>query len=98
MNLSFEKMTSFTGCNQLSGVFECCRPVETLSKDFPNQHSVGGMGPTDSSLDVVEQTNAFGLGDTLEKNPISPSPEEGTVYHFIAHGFTASSFYICIID
>ena len=56
------------------------------------------MGPTDSSMDVVEQTNALGLGDTLEKNPFLTSPEEGIVYHLIAHGFTVGSFYICIID
>ena len=49
-------------------------------------------------MDVMEQTNALGLGDTLEKNPISPSLVEGSVYHLIAHGFTASSFYIRIID
>ena len=49
-------------------------------------------------MDVVEQTNALGLGDTFEKNPILPSPEEGTVYHLIAHGFTTGSFYIHIID
>ena len=46
----------------------------------------------------MEQTNALGLGDTLEKNPISPSLIEGTVYNLIAHGFTAGSFYIRIID
>jgi hypothetical protein len=56
------------------------------------------MGPIDSSVDVVEQTNALGLGDTLEKNPISPSFIEGTVYHLIAHGFTSGLFYIRIID
>ena len=55
------------------------------------------MGPIDYSMDVVEQTNALSLGDTFEKNPILPSPEEGTVYHLIAHGFMASSFYIHII-
>ena len=57
-----------------------------------------GMGPIDSSMDAVEQTNALGLGDTLEKNPISPSLVEGTVYHLIAHGFTTGSFYVRIID
>jgi hypothetical protein len=56
------------------------------------------MGPTDSSVDAVEQTNALGLGDTLEKNPISPSLVEGTVNYLIAHGFTAGSSYIHIID
>ena len=49
-------------------------------------------------MDVVEQTNALGLGDTLDKNPNSPSLVEGTVYHLIAHGFTAGSFCIRIID
>ena len=57
-----------------------------------------GVGPTDSSVDVVEQTNALSLGDTLAKNPISPSLVEGAVYHLIAHGFMAGSFYICIIN
>ena len=57
-----------------------------------------GMGPIDSSVDVMEQTNALGLGDTLEKNPILPSLVESTVYHLIAHGFTAGLFYIHIID
>ena len=56
------------------------------------------MGPIDSHMDVVEQTNALSLGDTLAKNPISPSLVEGAVYHLIAHGFMAGSFYICIID
>jgi hypothetical protein len=69
-----------------------------LSKGFPDQHSVRGMGPTDSSVDVAKQTNALGLADTLEKNPILPSLIEGTVHHLIAHGFMAGSFYICIID
>ena len=36
--------------------------------------------------------------DTLEKKPILPSPEEGTVYPLIAQGFMAGSFYIRIID
>ena len=98
MNLSFKKLTSFTHSNQLSCVFERCRSVKPLSKGFPDQHSVRGMGPIDSSVDVVEQTNALGLGDTLEKNPISSSLVEGIVYHLIAHGFTAGSFYIRIID
>ena len=49
-------------------------------------------------MDVAERTNALSLGDTLEKNPISPLFIEGTVYHLIAHGFMASSFYIRIID
>ena len=49
-------------------------------------------------MNVVEQTNALGLGDTLEKNPISPSLVEGTVYHLIAHGFTDGLFHIRIID
>ena len=98
MNLSFKKLTSFTCSNQHSGVFERCRPVKTLSKGFFDQRYVRGMGPTDSSMDVVEQTNALGLGDTLEKNPILPSLVEGTVYHLIAYGFTTGSFYIHIID
>jgi hypothetical protein len=49
-------------------------------------------------MDVVEQTNALGLGDTLEKNPISPLLIEGTAYHLIAHAFMAGSFYIHIIN
>ena len=98
MNLPFKKLTRLTCSNQLSGILEHCWPVETLSKGFPNQHSVRGMGPIDSSMDVLEQTNALGLGDTLDKNPISPSPVEGTFYHLIAHGFMAGSFYIRIID
>ena len=57
-----------------------------------------GMGPIDSSVDVMEQTNALGLGDTFEKNPISPSLIKGTVYHLITHDFTGGSFYIHIID
>ena len=56
------------------------------------------MGPTYSSMDVVEQTNALGLGDTLEKNPISPSLVEGMVYHLIAHGIMIGSFYVHIIN
>ena len=55
------------------------------------------MGPIDSSVDVVEQTNALDLGDTLEKNLISSLFVKDTVYHLIAHGFMASSFYIHII-
>ena len=98
MNLPFEKLTRLTRSNQLSGIFERCWLVETLSKGFPDQHSVRGMGPTDSSVDVVEQTNALGLGETLEKNPISHSLIEGIIYHLIAHGFMAGSFYIHIID
>ena len=98
MNLPFKKLTSFTCLNQLSGVFERYKPVKTLSKGFSDWRSVRGMGPTDSSVDVVEQTNTLGLGDTLEKNPISPSLVEGTVYHLIAHGFTVGSFYVHIID
>ena len=69
-----------------------------MSKGFLDQYSVRGMGPIDSTADVMEQTNALGLGDTLEKNPISPSFVEGTVYHLITHGFMASSFYIHVID
>jgi hypothetical protein len=79
VNLLFEKLTRFTRSNQLSGVFKHCRTVKPLSKGFPNQRSMRGMGPTDSSMDAVEQTNALGLGDTLEKNPISPLLVEGTV-------------------
>ena len=98
MNLPFEKLTRLTCSNQLSGVFERCWLVETMLKGFPDQRSMRGMGPIDSSMDVVEQTNALGLGDTFEKNPISPFPKEGTVYHLIAHGFTVGLFYICIIN
>ena len=92
MNLPFEKRTRLTHSNQLSVIFERCWPIETLSKGFPD------MGPIDSSVDVGEQTKALGLGDRFEKNPISPSPEECTMYHLIAHGFMAGSFYIRIID
>ena len=56
------------------------------------------MGPTYSSVDVTEQTNALGLGDTLEKNPTSPLLVVDTVYHLIAHGFTARLFCIRIIN
>ena len=49
-------------------------------------------------MDVVEQTNALDLGDTLEKNLILSLFVKDTVYHLIAHGFTAGSFYIRIID
>jgi hypothetical protein len=56
------------------------------------------MGPIDSSVDVAEQTNALGLCDAFEKNPITASFIEDTVYHCIKHGFTANSFYIHIID
>jgi hypothetical protein len=57
-----------------------------------------GMGAIDSSMDVVEQTNALGLGDTLEKNPILPSFVDGTINHLVTHGFMAGSFCIHIID
>jgi hypothetical protein len=57
-----------------------------------------GMGPIDSSVDVVEQTNALSLGDTLEKNLILPSFVDGTINHLVTHGFAAGSFYIRIID
>ena len=56
------------------------------------------MGPIDSSMDVVEQTNALGLCDAFEKNPITASFVDDTVYHCIDHGFTAGSFYVCTID
>jgi hypothetical protein len=71
VNLSFEKLTSFTCSNQLSGIFEHYRPVKTLSKGFPDQCFVRGMGPTNPSVDVMEQTNALSLNDTLEKNPLA---------------------------
>ena len=98
MNLSFEKLTRLRHSNQLSGVFKRYRAVKTLSKGFLDQHSMRGMGPIGSSMNVVEQTNALGLGDTLEKNPILPSFVEGIVYHLITHGFTTGSFYIRIIN
>ena len=56
------------------------------------------MGPTDSFMDVMEQTDALGLCDTFEKNPIMALFVEDTVYHLITHGFMAGSFHICIID
>ena len=56
------------------------------------------MGPTDSSVDVVEQTNALGLCDAFEKNPITAPFIEDIVDHCIEHGFTAGSFHICTID
>ena len=98
MNLPFQKLARLTHSTQLSGIFEHCWLVETLSKGFPNQCSMKGMGPIDSSVDVAEQTNALGLGDTLEKNPISSSLVEGVVYHLVTHGFTVGSFYIHIIN
>ena len=57
-----------------------------------------GLGPIDSSVVVMEQTNALGLCDTFEKNPITAPFVDDTVYHLIAHGFTAGSFHIHIID
>ena len=98
MNLPFKKLTSFTCSNQLSGAFERCRLVKSLLKGFLDQCSMRGMGPKDSSMDVMEQNNALGLGDTLEKNPISSSLVEGVVYHLVTHGFTVGSFYIHIIN
>ena len=71
MGLSFKKLTRLTRSNQLRGIFERCWLVETLSKGFPNQHSMRGMGPIDSLVDVMEQINALDLCDTFEKNPIS---------------------------
>ena len=56
------------------------------------------IGPIDSSMDVVEQTNALGLCDAFEKNPIMDPFVEDTVYHCIKHGFTASSFHVYSID
>ena len=56
------------------------------------------MGPIDSSVDVTEQTNALGLCDAFEKNPITASFVEDTIYLCIDHGFTASSFHIYTID
>ena len=56
------------------------------------------MGPIDSSVDVVEQTNALGLCDAFEKNPIMALFIEDTVNHCIEHGFTAGSFHIYTID
>jgi hypothetical protein len=55
------------------------------------------MGSIDSSMDVMEQTNALGSCDAFEKNPITASFLEDTIYHCITHGFTADSFYVCII-
>ena len=71
MNLLFEKLTRLTHSNQLSGVFKRYRAVKTLSKGFLDQHSMRGMGPIDSLVDVMEQINALDLCDTFEKNPIS---------------------------
>ena len=56
------------------------------------------MGPTDSFVDVVEQTNALGLCDAFEKNPIMASFVDDTVYHCIDHGFTAGSLHIFTMD
>ena len=56
------------------------------------------MGPTDSFVDVAEQTNALSLCDAFEKNPIMTPFVEDTVDHCIKHGFTAGSFHICTID
>ena len=68
-----------------------CWPVKSFSKGFTYQGSMRDMGPTDSSMDVVEQTNALGLCDALEKNPITAPFIEDTVNHCIEHGFTAGS-------
>ena len=56
------------------------------------------MGPIDSSMYVVEQTNALNLCDAFEKNPITASFVDDTVYHCIDHGFTASSLHIFTMD
>jgi hypothetical protein len=56
------------------------------------------MGPINSSMDVMEQTNALNLCDAFEKNPIMALFTEDTIYHCIKHGFTASSFHICTIN
>jgi hypothetical protein len=56
------------------------------------------MGPTNSSVDVIEQTNALNLCDAFEKNPITALFVEDTIYHCIQHGFTAGSFHICTIN
>ena len=56
------------------------------------------MGPTDSSMDVVEQTNALDLCDAFEKNPIAALFIEDIVNHCIEHGFTSGSFHICTIN
>ena len=73
-------------------------PVKSLSKGFTYQGSMRNMGPTDFSMDVVKQTNALGLCDAFEKNPITASFVEDTIYLCIDHGFTASSFHIYTID
>ena len=56
------------------------------------------MGPTDSSMNVMEQTNALGLCEAFEKNPITAPFIEDTVNHCIEHGFMAGLFHICTID
>jgi hypothetical protein len=48
-------------------------------------------------MDIEEQINALGLGETFVKNLISPSLE-GTVYQLTVYGCTADSFRIHIID
>jgi hypothetical protein len=59
---------------------------------------MSGIGPTNFSVDAEEQINALSLGDTFEKNPSLPSLIEGIIYHLTAHGFTAGSFCIRIMD
>ena len=98
MNLPFKKLTSFTCSNQLSGIFERYRLVKPLSKGFSYQILMRDMGPIDSSMDVVEQTNALGLCDAFENNPITTPFIEDTVDHCIKHGFMASSFHVYSID
>ena len=49
-------------------------------------------------MDVMEQTNALGLCDAFEKNPIMALFVENTVYHCIKHGLIASSFHVYSID
>ena len=51
----------------------------------------------DSSMDVMEQTSALGLCDAFEKNPITASFVEDTIYHCIEHGFMAGLFHTCTI-
>ena len=75
-----------------------CSPVKSLSKGFTYQGPMRDMGPTDSSMDVVEQTNALDLCDAFEKNPIAALFIEDIVNHCIEHGFTAGSFHICTIN
>jgi hypothetical protein len=75
--------------------FERYGPIEgPPCKGFPSSSVLEyDVEPTDFSVDVEEQTNALGLGNTFVKNLISPSLE-GTVHQLRVYGCMADSFRI----